>query len=71
MRETCLNIIGGAGYFGQTDILPVVLGRYRKKLLKNISAIRAERKEGRVSTHLKECGFTASLFIKEVFECAE
>ena len=46
-------------FFGLTDILPVVLVKYLKKSLRNISKTRVNRNTRRVSTCLKACGFTA------------
>ena len=51
--------IGNIIYFGLTDILLVVLVKFRKRLLKNRSKIKDNGNERCVSTHLKVCGFAS------------
>ena len=58
-QKTKLNNIGNIIYFGLTDILLVVLVKFRKRLLKNRSKIKDNGNERCVSTHLKVCGFAA------------
>ena len=58
-ETTYSNSIGNIIYFGLTDILLVVLVKFSKRLLKNISKIKDNGNERCVSTHLKVCGFAA------------
>lgn len=53
-----LNNIGNIMCFGLLDILLVVLIKFLKKLLNSIFKAKVNSDILRVSTHLKECGFT-------------